>query len=106
MKTIEEKAKEYAHVNRGIYVTEKHVEKAYIAGAQEAIASQWRDAKVELPKHRDVAIVIDRYDDQYVAIYNEIYKLWESVETQNTMDGVKYWMPIPELPKSKKGEQA
>lgn len=99
MKTIEEKAKEYAHVNRGIYVTEKHVEKAYVAGAQEAIASQWRDAEVELPED-GVEVLAWTSVGAYVAfISNNAWEDWEG----NSLY-VTHWMPIPEPPKNEKGE--
>lgn len=98
MKTIEEKADEFAfreyEVNKEDY---EALHKGYYHGAKEALASQWRSAE-EKPEHMTVAVVSDRYDDFYVAVYNKIYNQWCSAETQKEIE-VKYWMPIPENPK-------
>lgn len=98
MKDIGEMAAEFATREAKESIVEYALlYKGYYVGAEEAIASQWRSVK-EKPEHMTVAVVSDRYDDFYVAVYNKIYNQWCSAETQKEIE-VKYWMPIPENPK-------
>lgn len=100
MKTIEEKAKEYAHVNRGIYVTEKHVEKAYIAGAQDAVASAWRDAKVELPDNGTMVFVLRGIGSvPELSFYRRDGIFTYDIDLINVPE-VTHWMYVPKMPKN------
>lgn len=71
---------------------------AYLAGATEALAGQWRSVEDELPDENEV--VLARYLD-YVGLleYGCAYydgKDWYS--TEGTLIRPAYWMPIPSLP--------
>lgn len=97
MKTIEEKAKEYASnpANRGIYVTEKHMKEAYIAGAKEALASQWRNAAEEVPEYNK-DVLIKYQHGTTIGRYTEEKKWYNGYISP--IEGSVYWMPFPDPP--------
>lgn len=106
MKTIEEKAHRHAiEAFRG-FLKEEHctagklrdaIERAYIAGAAEALAGQWRSVEDELPKEYDVVVVIFRCSD---SPYTENAVAYWDGEDWYTMDDKHirptHWMSIPD----------
>lgn len=106
MKTIEEIAKEYAHVNRGIYVTEKHVEKAYIAGAEYALSHQWVSVDEAFPEDNRMVMVhisdINIIPDlSYCMAYYD-NGAWQFPDDYYYDCKVTHWMPIPKLNNEKR----
>lgn len=82
-------------------------EAGYALGHRDALAGMWKDPKEELPEaYQDVIIL---YGNDFVCIgsYNddgldpdiEEYEKWYC-NGHGFIDNVKYWMPIPELPKT------
>ena len=71
----------------------------YLAGATEALASQWKDPKVELPEDGEyVLIATDR--DIEPSVWNEHHQCWDDAEGDDYMyskEYVKAWMSIPPL---------
>lgn len=74
----------------------------YLAGAREALKGQWRSVKDELPPvDRDVIVSMGCGEFGVVwlsALSNGTCK-WYSNDDTLSLDNIKYWMPIPELPK-------
>ena len=106
MKTIEEKAKAYAENNtiQSAWLSEckKNVEKAYLAGATEALASQWRSVEDELPPVDKDVLVSMGYGEFGVAWLTSLSNgtcKWYSNDDTLSLDNIKYWMSIPEPPK-------
>ncbi len=111
MKSIEEKAQDYAEaykLNGAVCATEAllHiVEKSYLAGAAEALASQWRSPE-ELEGYE-----CDRYYTKILVKYRAKYNgSWLTITSLNSVDewtdnyqeihkgdDLIAWMPIPEL---------
>lgn len=116
--TTEEKAKAYAEntlvrtISRHAhpldhlapYFDSKDVQQAYLAGATEALASQWKDPKVELPEDGEyVLISTDRGIEP--SVWNEHHQCWDDAEGDDYMYSKEYveaWMSIPPL----KGDDA
>ena len=119
MKTIEEKAQAYAERKfqeiAELYQTAPWPEfraklaEIYLAGATEALASQWRDPKKDLPE-LDQPILIREYyrsarSGRYVNhVVEDLFvdvNLFSHLERVNRHLSyrVTHWMPIPELPK-------
>ena len=76
-------------------------EDAYIQGATEALASQWKDPKVELPEDGEWVIVLAGEDGVQTAVWNEAHQCWDDDEGDDVKyekDVVTLWMPIPEPP--------
>lgn len=69
------------------------------AGATEALASQWKDPKVELPEDGEyVLISTDRGIEP--SVWNEHHQCWDDAEGDDymySMDYVEAWMSIPPL---------
>lgn len=102
MKTIEEKACEYVAnaPNRSMY-------DAYLAGAREAIASQWRSVE-DKPQDGETVLIYEHYRSartgRYVKhiiefTYFDEYGFEIEERTHRRLKlKVKAWMPFPELP--------
>lgn len=104
--TTEEKAYEYAKMCSVDMEGYEAMRQAYLAGATEVLASQWKDPKVELPEEGEwVDVCICRYDGSIK------YRF----EARHTGDGVfvdedgfkhdciSYWMRVPDpMPKGGK----
>mgnify|MGYP001057842298 CR=1 FL=1 len=75
------------------------IKHAYEDGATEALASQWRDPKVELPEDGEyVLISSDRGIEP--SVWNEHHQCWDDAEGDDYMyskEYVKAWMSIPPL---------
>ena len=71
----------------------------YLAGATEALASQWKDPKVELPEDGEyVLISTDRGIEP--SVWNEHHQCWDDAEGDDYMYSKEYveaWMSIPPL---------
>ena len=108
--TTEEKAKAYAEKayypapEYGWYESDHEamtdvLEQAYLAGATEALASQWKDPKVELPEDGEyVLISSDRGIEP--SVWNEHHQCWDDAEGDDYMYSKEYveaWMSIPPL---------
>ncbi|MDE6536076.1 MAG: DUF551 domain-containing protein [Muribaculaceae bacterium] len=115
MKMLNERAKAYANRNFAIQVGEipsikvdisEHLKRAYIAGANEALAGQWRNVDDELPKpEQDVLVAIDTQTNHQFAfawlstLSNGTLR-WYCYDDSFPLDKIRYWMLIPEPPKS------
>lgn len=112
--TIEEKSNAYAETRlRTAYpnMTLRRFDKAvslfdtydmaqaYKDGATEALASQWKDPKVELPEDGEyVLISTDRGIEP--SVWNEHHQCWDDAEGDDYMYSKEYveaWMSIPPL---------
>ena len=113
--TTEEKAKAYAEKKTEKFVPEHYgsmkkrkfverfdsydIERAYEDGATEALASQWKDPKVELPEDGEyVLISTDRGIEP--SVWNEHHQCWDDADGDDYMyskEYVKAWLPIPPL---------
>ena len=103
MKTIEEKARIYTKTAAPLMAYSSGlILNAYIAGATEALASQWRSVDDELPEIDDVVFVtypnlstpLDK--DMGVAYYDG--EDWYT--TDDTHIRPTHWMSIPTPPKN------
>lgn len=76
------------------------IEEAYLAGATEALALQWRSVDEELPSNDDKVFVIIR--GAYVCgWYNQKYESWEIFGLGSySRKNASYWMPIPPIPET------
>lgn len=106
MKTLEERAGAQAqrahnnilnHIHNNtlsIDHIDKGFEECYIAGAKEALASQWRSVDDERPEFMKIVLGHIKNDkwDRYEMVYIDYNYRW------NLKDVVE-WMPIPEPPK-------
>ena len=96
--TTEEKAKAYADRYEAKPMAETAI-RAYIAGHFEALASQWKDPKMELPEDGEyVLIFTDRGIEP--AVWNEHHQCWDDAEGDDYMYSKEYvqaWLPIPPL---------
>lgn len=99
--TLGEKAYQYA---RRIFSSESFVkvaEDAYIAGATEALESQWKDPEVELPEVGEwVDVCICRKNNTIKYRYEARYEGNGIFEDNDgfKLDLLSYWMRIPEPP--------
>ena len=76
------------------------IEEAHYDGATEALSSQWKDPKEELPEDEERVLI---YGDRGIelAAWNEHYECWDDAEGDDCMydkDYVKLWMSIPDIP--------
>lgn len=107
MKTIQDKANEYAlDMNEkcdGFFNCRSLVD-AYVKGATEALASQWRSVEDGLPETYDDVLVV--YPPSYSPSHIEKAVAYYDGEDWYTKDGEhirpSHWMPIPEPPKTDK----
>lgn len=113
MNTIEEKATDYTDsTDTRVFGCEetldatKLIQQGYIAGATEALAGQWRSVDDELPKPEQDVFVAVAWGDNYSYGYAWLSTLsngtlrWYSHDDYLHLDDIRYWMPIPELPKN------
>ena len=71
MKTIEEKATYYATMQNSLPGYDSAIRKAYLAGATEALAGQWRSGD-NPPKHNHIVFVLsdaDEYELRHTTAY-------------------------------------
>lgn len=91
--TTEEKARAYAENIFGNPITPRGIEgtrvarNAYLAGATEALASQWVSVEVRLPE--DNTLVVVWINSTILTDYCESGE-WH-------YHGVRFWLPIPPL---------
>ena len=126
--TLEEKAKNFVDhcqavvTSEGNLYSEAAVYSAYLAGAQEALASQWRSVADEWPKKDSICLCrlvlepddipsfmtlrFDGVEEWEEPSTKEIYIIpswtaeWESPMAYEVGDEVTHWMPIHELPET------
>ncbi len=99
--TTEEKARAYAgdlKVSKAIPgvmipMIADMVEAAYLAGATEALASQWKDPKVEPPEDDETVFVSDENGFHIATYFNGE---WYSSDDEFTRNP-QMWLPIPPL---------
>ncbi len=78
---------------------------AYLAGATEALASQWRSVEEELPEaEQDVLVAVDtntnhQFAFAWLSTLSNGTLRWYSYDDTLPLDNIRYWLPIPELPK-------
>ena len=117
MNTIEEKAQSYAE-QKFQEVVELYqiapwpefrakIAEIYLAGAMEALSTQWRDATKEVPDIGMRVLLREIYTNvntpiQFYPIYYNEY-VFSTRERFHRPLGLRitHWMPIPELPKHK-----
>lgn len=101
MKTIEQraivKADTYYREDRELRNFHSFYD-GYIQGAEEALRSQWRSIKDEMPKDGKKCVIMDKDGSVRAAVYNE-----ENSHFGMDMGAyiyqiktVRYWMPIPD----------
>ena len=90
--TTEEKARAYADRYEAKPMAETAI-RAYIAGHFEALASQWKDPKVELPETDADVVAIDA-NGLHIASYFD--GEWYSSDDEFTRNP-QMWLPIPPL---------
>lgn len=75
----------------------------YIAGATDALASQWRSVLDEMPEVDRDFLVSSKFEEFGVAwlatLRNGTCK-WYSNDDTLSLDDIRFWMPIPEPPKN------
>ncbi len=103
MKTLKEKAIDYAEANVSYGMSKEMAIRAYIAGATEALAGQWHDAKTDPPPfgERIICASLDvRNEIKYLRIGERVgednYRDWED---EYSYIGCDIWMYAPEPPK-------
>ena len=106
MKTIEQKAIEYANENTALGLSKELAIRAYLAGAAEALAGQWRSVKEELPEAEQDVFVAVRFGNGYTygrawlsTLSNGTLR-WYSQNEYLHLDNICFWMPIPKPPKT------
>ena len=106
MKTIEERATYYATMQNSLPGYDPAIRKAYLAGAKEALAGQWRSVEDELPKaEQDVLVAIatqtnHQFAFAWLSTLSNGTLRWYSYDDTFPLDKIRYWMPIPQLPKT------
>ncbi|TFU92384.1 hypothetical protein E4T81_12405 [Barnesiella sp. WM24] len=113
--TNEEKAKAYAEKElvRAIsrpahpldhlapYFDSKDIQQAYLAGAAEALASQWKDPKVELPEDGSHLTLLEHGNDRLIVEVapwiDGKYQGGYAMSVYFKQISVKAWLPIPPL---------
>lgn len=105
---IKDKAIEYAYNNATLGLSPEMAIRAYIAGATEALQSQWHETS-NPPKHNHAVIVkCEINPDDFTEGYSDdasytvaIYKdgLWNVVDEYYYDVPILLWMEIPSLPK-------
>lgn len=106
MKTIEEKAIEYANENTGLGLSKEMAIRAYLAGATEALAGQWRkgDDMEGLQDGEQVIVAIQRIDNSIKYFYAAYYhngKFWDDSDNIEIYS-CNLWMRLPEPPKGER----
>ena len=121
--TTEEKARAYAEKELACairrhahpldklapYFDFKDIQQAYLAGAAEALASQWKDPKVELPEEKKPVLCFmadmkdpyaekNSYFDMAILLEGEVINLDAEIVRPT------FWMPIP-FPPLKGGDE-
>ncbi len=115
MKTIEQKAEEYAEVAFAKALKAPWPEAkqgfadAFIAGAKEALSSQWVNVDDEMPEPRHDVVVA--YTDEWtnyfpclaIGDYDNTEGKWYSNddEVYRNRHIISHWLSIPEPPKTK-----
>ena len=113
MKTIEEKAKAYAdEIKRDYYrdpFSEIHLDglgrecrDAYLAGATEALAGQWRNIEDETPDGTPFCVTLADEESRLCLCHYDGDVFIE--DYSGMVCAVKYWMPIPYLPPKDESE--
>ena len=121
--TLEEKAKNFVDhcqavvTSEGNLYSEAAVYSAYLAGAQEALAGQWRkiDEECSIVPPKDAVCLCQYSDGGYaIAIFDGVDEwndpsngetylspMWNVIDGDYVIgDEITHWMPIPELPKT------
>lgn len=99
--TTEEKARAYAENIFGNPITPRGIEetrvarKAYLAGAADALASQWKDPKVELPEDEETVLTLSSYGP-VLAYYSKQDEMWFAYGNYGDITPT-HWLPIPPL---------
>ena len=104
--TTEEKAKAYAEKadypapDYGWYESDHEamtdvLEQAYLTGATEALASQWKDPKVELPEDEETVLTLSSYGP-VLAYYSKQDEMWFAYGNYGDITPT-HWLPIPPL---------
>ena len=106
MKTIQEKASEYTDsTDTRVFGCEETldatelIQQAYITGANEALAGQWRSVDNELPDERDdnVLVVHKSYGILEAEVAYYFHKKWHTTNGERIEPIL--WMPIPDFTK-------
>ena len=71
------------------------IEQAYLAGATEALASQWKDPKVELPEDEETVLTLSSYGP-VLAYYSKQDETWFAYGNYGDITPT-HWLPIPPL---------
>lgn len=93
--TIGERATAYAERYEARPMAETAI-RAYINGATEALASQWRSVEDELPKDDETVLTYSSFG-HVLAYYSEQDKMWFAYGNYGDINPT-HWMPIPSLP--------
>ena len=108
--TTEEKAKAYAEnrlrtaypdmtlsrLSKATFLFDTYdIERAYKDGATEALASQWKDPKVELPEDEETVLTLSSYGP-VLAYYSKQDEMWFAYENYGDITPT-HWLPIPPL---------
>lgn len=90
--TTEEKATAYAERYEARPMAETAI-RAYIAGATEALASQWRSVEEELPEDDETVLTYSSYG-HVLAYYSEQDRMWFAYGNYGDINPT-HWMQIP-----------
>ena len=71
------------------------IEQAYEDGATEALASQWKDPKVELPEDEETVLTLSSYGP-VLAYYSKQDETWFAYGNYGDITPT-HWLPIPPL---------
>ena len=95
--TTEEKATAYAERYEARPMAETAI-RAYIAGATEALVSQWRSAEDELPEDGET-VLLSINGSRLTGYYSHDDELWEvdGIGAYERND-VSHWCKLPSLP--------
>ncbi len=107
-----EKHKDIQHYVTASTCIEMYGMGLYMFGANEALNSQWRKPEDEMPKDGDVVLIREYYRSARTGrfvnhvrefVFFEKYGFTLEEKINNHLRyRITHWMPIPELPKSKK----
>lgn len=104
MKTRDEQAEEYANAICAKVAFPELIDiyKAFQAGWDAALKSQWRDAREELPGKSDGYLVKLTNGCMDYSFWDSIDHEWQDYNSGYALDKnyliVTHWMPIPDLP--------
>lgn len=103
MKTVEQKAIDYANENTTIGLSKEMAVRAYIAGTFESLSSQWRSVDDELPDEN--TLVLCRMKNTGAIVSGFITKRWRPYPEGSTLPNFHFedyggyecthWMPLP-----------